>query len=85
VNLCATDPARATQILCPVLQRDYMLQMMKELPYLRRREYDSIDTLRYYSLRLHEAGLVKSSPQKILAGGTDWRRFLNELKKQLKA
>jgi NitT/TauT family transport system substrate-binding protein len=27
--------------------------------------------------------LIKSSPQKILAQGTDWR-FLNELKKELK-
>ena len=33
-------------------------------------------------LRLHEAGMIKSSPQKILQG-TDWR-FFNELKKELK-
>jgi len=36
------------------------------------------------ALRLHEAGMVKSAPQKIIAQGTDWR-FLNELKKELKA
>ena len=35
------------------------------------------------ALRLHEAGMVKSSPQKLIAQGTDWR-FLNELKKELK-
>ena len=35
-------------------------------------------------LRLHEAGMIKSSPQKIIADGTDWR-FLNELKRELKA
>jgi NitT/TauT family transport system substrate-binding protein len=29
--------------------------------------------------RLHEAGLIKATPQKIIADGTDWR-FLNELK-----
>ena len=34
--------------------------------------------------RLHEVGMVKSSPNKIIAGGTDWR-FLNELKRELKA
>jgi hypothetical protein len=28
--------------------------------------------------------MIKSSPQKILAQGTDWR-FLNELKRELKA
>ena len=42
------------------------------------------DTLRFYALRLHEAGMIKSSPQKIIADGTDWR-FLNELKRELKA
>jgi NitT/TauT family transport system substrate-binding protein len=35
------------------------------------------------ALRLHEAGMIKAPPQKILAQGTDWR-FLNELKKELK-
>jgi NitT/TauT family transport system substrate-binding protein len=35
-------------------------------------------------LRLHAAGMIKSSPQKILSQGTDWR-FLNELRKELKA
>jgi NitT/TauT family transport system substrate-binding protein len=29
-------------------------------------------------------GFVKASPQKIIADGTDWR-FLNELKRELKA
>ena len=32
---------------------------------------------------LREAGLIKSSPQKVIAQGTDWR-FLNELKRELK-
>ena len=57
---------------------------MKEIPYGTWREYDPEDTVRFYSLRLHEAGMIKSSPQKIIAQGTDWR-FLNELKKELKA
>ena len=42
------------------------------------------DTIRFYALRLHEAGMIKSSPQKIIAEGTDWR-FLDELKRELKA
>ena len=49
----------------------------------RWREYDPEDTVRFYALRLHEAGMIKSSPQRIIAQGTDWR-FLNELKKELK-
>jgi NitT/TauT family transport system substrate-binding protein len=39
--------------------------------------------VRFFALRLHEAGLIKSSPQKIIAQGTDWR-FLRDLKKELK-
>ena len=45
--------------------------------------YDPGDTLRFYALRLHEAGMIKSSPKKLIAQGTDWR-FLNDLKKELK-
>ena len=48
------------------------------------REFDPEDTLRFYALRLHEAGMIKSSPNALLAEGTDWR-FLNELKRELKA
>ena len=40
--------------------------------------------MRFYALRLRDAGLIKSSPQKIIADCTDWR-FLNELKRELKA
>ena len=63
---------------------DYALQTMKEIPYGKWRDYDPEDTVRFYSLRLQEAGMIKSSPQKIIAQGTDWR-FLRELKKELKA
>ena len=34
--------------------------------------------------RMHEAGVIRSNAKKIVADGTDWR-FLNELKKELKA
>jgi NitT/TauT family transport system substrate-binding protein len=40
--------------------------------------------MRFYALRLHEAGMIASNPNQILAEGTDWR-FLNELKRELKA
>jgi NitT/TauT family transport system substrate-binding protein len=35
-------------------------------------------------LRLNDAGLIKSTPNKIIADHTDWR-FLDELKRELKA
>ncbi len=63
---------------------DYALQTLTELPYDSWREFDPEDSLRFYALRLHEVGMIKSSPNELLAEGTDWR-FLNELKRELKA
>ena len=62
---------------------DYALETMKQIPYGKWRNYDPEDTVRFYSLRLHEVGMIKSSPQKIISQGTDWRIF-RELKKELK-
>ena len=60
-----------------------MRQVLKEIRYDRWRTYDPEDTVRFFALRLREAGMIRSTPQKIIATGTDWR-FLNELKKELK-
>src|SRR5262249_40581343 len=86
-DVCATDPARAARNLVDrgfTSRYDYALQTVSELPYDKWREYDPEDTLRFYALRLHEAGLIKSSPNKIIAQSSDWR-FLNEVKCELKA
>ena len=64
---------------------DYALQTLTELPYDSWRELDPEDTLRFYALcGCTRSGMIKSSPNKIIADGTDWR-FLNELKRELKA
>ncbi len=85
-EICALDPARAARTYLekgfPTRYED-ALQAMREIPYGKWREYDPEDTLRFYALRLREAGMIKASPQKIIAQGTYWR-FLNELKKELK-
>jgi NitT/TauT family transport system substrate-binding protein len=85
-QVCASEPERVARVMVErgfAKNYDYALQTMKEVPYGRWRQYNPEDTVRFYSLRLHEAGVVKASPQKIIAQGTDWR-FLNELKKELK-
>jgi NitT/TauT family transport system substrate-binding protein len=83
-DLCAAEPARAARLIADRgYSYDYALQTMKEIPYGRWREFDPEDTVRFYALRFHEARMIKSSPQKILAQGTDWR-VLNELKRELK-
>ena len=33
----------------------------EEIPYDKWREYDPEDTIRFYALRLHEAGMIKST------------------------
>jgi NitT/TauT family transport system substrate-binding protein len=86
-DLCATEPQRVAQQMVDAgftARYDYAVQAMNDVPYSKWREYDAEDTLRFYTLRLHEAGMVTSSPQKIIAEGTDWR-FLNELRRELKA
>jgi NitT/TauT family transport system substrate-binding protein len=85
-DLCASQPERAARQLVErgfTAQYDYALQTVSELPYDKWREYDPEDTLRFYALRLREAGFIKSSPNKIIAESADWR-FLNELKRELK-
>jgi NitT/TauT family transport system substrate-binding protein len=86
-TLCAQEPERVAQILVNkgiTSHYGYAVRALKEMPYGRWRECDAEDTVRFYALRLHEAGMIKTTPQKIIAQGTDWR-FLNELKRELKA
>jgi NitT/TauT family transport system substrate-binding protein len=85
-DLCAHEPARVAQSISNrglIGRYDYDRQALSELPYYNWREYNAEDTIRFYALRLRDAGLIKSSPQKIIANGTDWR-FLDEIKRELK-
>ena len=85
-DVCALEPERAARTIVDkgfTPRYDYALQTMKDVPYNKWRVYDPEDTVRFYALRLHEAGMIKSSPNKLIAQGTDWR-FLNDLKKELK-
>ena len=86
-DICSLKPDQSARFLVDKgfkTKYDYAYQTMKEVPYGKWREFDPEDTVRFYALRMHEAGMIKNSPQKILAQGTDWR-FLKELKKELKA
>jgi NitT/TauT family transport system substrate-binding protein len=85
-DLCASKPEVAARLIVEggfTERYEYALQTLTENPYGAWREYDAEDTLRFYALRLHELGMIKNSPQKIIANGTDWR-FLNEVKRELK-
>ena len=85
-EFCVNDPAGAARRMVEAgftVRYDYALQTLNEVPYNKWREYDPEDTVRFYALRLREAGMIKSNPNKIIAEATDWR-FLNELKRELK-
>jgi NitT/TauT family transport system substrate-binding protein len=84
LDVSGRDPDGAVRYL---VEKGYTTQHAETLEAVQtihspgwRGEYDPEDTLRYYSLRLHEAGMIKSSPNKIIARGTDWR-FLAEVKR----
>jgi len=86
-NMCALEPERVGRFLVDrgfVKNHDYAVQAIKEIPYTRWRDYDPADTMRFYALRLHETGMIKTSPLKLIARSTEWR-FFNELRRELKA
>ena len=81
-DLCASDPQMAAR---QMVERDFVpsyefaLQTLQDIRYDRWRDFDPEDSLRFYSLRMQELGMISKTPQQIIAGGTDWR-FLGELK-----
>ena len=86
-DICSDDPQRAARLMRDrgyEPRYDIALEVVKSLPYRRWREANPEDTLRFHALRLQEFGMIKTTPQKLIARGTDWR-FLNELKRELKA
>jgi NitT/TauT family transport system substrate-binding protein len=84
-DLCFSAP---TKVARQIVDRgftpnyDYALQTLSDVPYGKWRDYDPEDTIRFYALRLHEAGMIKSSPDAIITEGTDWR-FLREVRREL--
>jgi NitT/TauT family transport system substrate-binding protein len=86
-DLCATNPAQAARQMVKggfAQHYDIQFQLLTELPYNLWRELDPEDTMRFYALWMHDFGKLKATPNQLIADGADWR-FLNELKRELKA
>jgi NitT/TauT family transport system substrate-binding protein len=63
-DIGATEPERAAQQLVDggfTERYDYALQTLTEIPYDSWRHFDHEDSMRFYALRLHEVGMIKSS------------------------
>lgn len=86
-DVCDAAPEQAARFLAERLYEprfDIGRELIESLPYNRWRESNPADTVRFYALRLHEVGLIKSTPDDLVAKGTDLR-YLDELKRELKA
>lgn len=85
-DLCASDPSWSAGQLVDrdfLPSFDYALQTLNDTRYGTWRDYDAEASLRFFALRMQETGMIKSSPQEVIAKGTEWR-FLDELKRELK-
>jgi NitT/TauT family transport system substrate-binding protein len=86
-DLCASQPEQSARLIVDrgfVEGYDDALQTLNDNPYGQWREYDAEDSVRFYALRLHELGMIKHDPKRILADGTDFH-FFDEIKRELKA
>jgi NitT/TauT family transport system substrate-binding protein len=61
---------------------DYTCDVLKKIRHNVWRDFDPVDSVRFYSLRLKEAGILKGTPEEVLEKGTDFRYF-NQLRKEL--
>ena len=86
-DICAQEPERAARLMVDKgYEPRYQIahEVLTQVAYRYWRQANPDDTLRFYALRLYEVGMIKTNPNKLIAQGTDWR-FLNELRKELKA
>jgi NitT/TauT family transport system substrate-binding protein len=82
-DICHKEPERAAQRMVVVgFSAECARMILNDARYGLWRDYDPEDTVRYMALRLHEAGLIKKTPNEVIGGFTDWR-FLNEIKREL--
>lgn len=86
-DMCALEPELAARTVINngfPTEYETALQVFSEIPYAQWREHHPEDTLRFFALRMHKLGMIEHSPRDLVDRISDWR-FLNELKKELKA
>ena len=86
MEICASEPARASRAAATHnrgARVEDVLQLMRDLRYDTWRDYSAEDSARFFALRLREIGMIKSSPARLLAEGTNWG-FIEQLRKEMK-
>ena len=86
-DMCAANSESVAKMLMEKKlagKYEYALETLCEVKFGVWRTYDPENSMRFHANRLYEVGMIKTPPNKLIAQGTDWR-FLNELKRELKA
>jgi NitT/TauT family transport system substrate-binding protein len=86
-DIVANDPEFALKVLMEKkiwkkAETKYILQSIKEIPYGMWRNYNPEDTIRFYAMRLHDVGMLKTAPEEFIKKHTDWSH-LNSMKQEL--
>ena len=76
-------PALINALSKQLFTPEHVSRTLQNIGHGKWRDYDAEDSVRFYALRMKETGMIASSPQEIIAKGTDWQ-FLDELKRELK-
>jgi NitT/TauT family transport system substrate-binding protein len=85
VDACTAEPERSAKALWEngwIGTEHYAAEVFRMLPYGAWRTYSPEDALRFYSLRLAEAGTVTATPEEIITRGSDWT-MLDSLRQEL--
>jgi len=85
-DLCRSAPERAARLLVDggfTPRYDFALQAINEVPYDLWADYDPEDSVRFWALRMHDLGMIRSDAKHIIAEGTDFRLF-EKVKRELK-
>jgi NitT/TauT family transport system substrate-binding protein len=85
-DVTSNEPERAARAMVDLgftPNYDLALENLREIPYGVWRDFDPVDSIRFYALRMKEAGLITTTPEQIIKQGTDFR-YLAELKRELK-
>ncbi len=85
-QLCEIDQENAARRLVALgatEQYEHARKTLRDVPYGSWREFDPGDTIRFFALRLREAGLIGQGPTAILEKGSDFS-FLEQIRRELK-
>ena len=85
-EFCASNPKSAARALVDrgfLPSYDVALTTLQNTGQDKWREYDVTDSVRFYALRMLETGMIQSSPQEIIAKGTNFL-FFDDIKRELK-